>query len=437
MKLILTRVFAIVCEIFLRWIGVDNPLKFLILVPDGMADFPVESLGGRTPLAAANTPIMDQLAQQGVMGEFTPIPEGLPPGSDIGNLSLFGYDPRASFSGRAPLEAANQGITLGSDEICFRCNLITLADNVMKSFTAGHIDSETGAQIIASLNEYFAADDNITFYPGVQYRHLCVVRVDDSERDAMVQLATEPPHNVTDQDVATYVPRGAGAARILAYMDEAHGVLNAHPANERRVATGQLPATNIWLWGQGTAPAIQSYHDRFGITGAVTSAVDLVKGIGRCAGFTILDVPGATGYIDTDYEGKVNASLDALDTCDLAYVHLEVPDETAHEGRADLKIQAIEDFDARVAGPCAEYMARRDDVRLLVAPDHITAINTKTHAGGPVPFLIAGAGIPRIEQPWPFTEDGARETGLLFDPGFTLIEQFIRNPVMEITAVSS
>ncbi len=424
LTLILTRVLAIVCAIFPTLFGVDADVKFLILIPDGMADFPVDSLGGRTPLAVANTPVMDSLAKQGVMGEFTPIPDGLPPGSDIGNLSLYGYDPRASFTGRAPLEAANQGIQLAPNEICFRCNLVTIENGTMRSFTAGHIDSEAGASIIDSLNKHFEHDENITFYPGVQYRHLCVIRADGEEHTAMVTVATEPPHNITDQSVAPYIPK---AERVRAYMDEAATVVADLDENKKRVDAGKLPVTNIWLWGQGTAPTMQSYADRFGINGAVISAVDLVNGIGRCAGFEVIDVPGATGYIDTNYEGKVQAGLDALNRCDLAYIHLEAPDETAHEGRADLKVQAIEDFDARIAGPCAEFMAKRDDVRILIAPDHITAINTKTHAGGPVPFLVVGAGIPSLAQDFSFTEEGVRQSGILFDPGFTLVESFIRD----------
>ena len=399
-------------------------MKYMILVPDGMADFPVDSLGGQTPVAAAKTPVMDALARQGIMGQFTPIPDGLPPGSDIGNLSLFGYDPRSSFTGRAPLEAANQGIQLQSDEICFRCNLVTLEDGRMKSFTAGHIDSDTGASVVEALNAHFANDDGIQFYPGVQYRHLCVVRSTDDEREAMVSMATEPPHNLTDRSVFDNLP---SLERIRNYMDDAARVVAENEANKKRAANGALAATDIWLWGQGTAPAMQSYTDRYGIEGAVISAVDLVNGIGRCAGFEVITVPGATGYIDTNYEGKIQAGLDALNRCDLVYVHLEAPDETAHEGRADLKVQAIEDFDTRIAGPAAEFMNSRDDVRVLIAPDHVTAISTKTHAGGPVPFLVVGAGVPSLDQDLPFTEDGARESGILFDPGFTLVEHFIRD----------
>lgn len=400
-------------------------MKFLILVPDGMADFPVEAIGNKTPVAVARTPVMDELARRGVMGEFTPIPDRLPPGSDIGNLSMFGYDPRTSFTGRAPIEAANQGITLADDEVCFRCNIVSIESGVMKSFTAGHIDSDSGAAIIEALNDRFADDPDIRFHPGVQYRHLCVIRADASEHAELVAMATEPPHNITDDPVETYLPHGPVADRMNAYMTAARETIASHPASDARAAAGHIRPTDIWLWGQGTAPRIPPYADTFGLTGAVVSAVDLVKGIGRCAGFEVIDVPGATGYIDTNYEGKVTAALSALEDCDVAYIHIEAPDETAHEGRADLKIQAIEDFDAKVAAPCARYMDERDDVRILIAPDHVTSIDSKTHAGGPVLFLVVGAGIESAGV-GPFDEETARSTGLCVDPGFELVQAFLR-----------
>ncbi|MFA6242166.1 MAG: cofactor-independent phosphoglycerate mutase, partial [Candidatus Hydrogenedentales bacterium] len=345
-------------------------MKFLVLLGDGMADFPIPELGGRTPLEAAKTPAMDEVARTGICGLFKPIPDDLPPGSDIGNLSVFGYDPHAAFTGRAPFEAAQQGIRLGPEDIAFRCNLVTLKDGVMSSFTSGHISSPEGAEIIASLNAAMS-DFPIAFNPGVSYRHIAVIKEGKVSGDALATVECTPPHNISDQAYAPYLPNGPAGEFIRALMARSTEVLKGHPVNEARIAAGKPPATSIWLWGQGRAPRMPSFRERFGIDGAVVSAVDLVKGIGVCAGLEVLKVPGATAYLDTDYEGKVAAALGALERVDFAYLHVEAPDETAHEGRLDLKLQAIEDFDRRVVAPCLEYARDRGDVRILVAPDHI------------------------------------------------------------------
>lgn len=404
-------------------------MKYIILVPDGMADFPLDELAGQTPLSHANTPAMDALAQAGIVGEFTPIPDGFPPGSDIGNLSMFGYDPGAAFTGRAPIEAANKGIEIGPDEVCFRCNLVTLRDGVMVNFTAGHISSEEASELIAALNEAFE-NDPITYYAGVQYRNLCVVKDAVAPLDQLRALETTPPHNISDEPVAGYLPAGAGADVIRGFMTKSQAVLANHPINKRRLENNEPPATSVWLWGQGVAPTIESYRNLFDRTGAVISAVDLVKGIGVCAGLDVIDVKGATGYLDTNYEGKVQAAIDALATRDFVYVHIEAPDETAHEGRTDLKLQAIEDFDERVAAPTWDYACQQGDVRVLVAPDHITALSTKTHAGGPVPFVVAGAGVTGNGLP-AYSEFTGKESGLLVDPGYLLIRSFLSGAPLE------
>lgn len=408
-------------------------MKYLILCGDGMADFPLEALGGQTPLAYAATPAMDRMAAEGFCGDFTPIPDGMPAGSDIGNLSLFGYDPRQSFTGRAPIEAANQGIPLADNQVCFRCNFVTLRDGVMASFTAGHITTDESRRLIDHLNASFSMA-GIRFFPGVQYRNLAVVDAESPEElDALKAMATTPPHNIPDQLVDAHLPAGKACERIRAYMTHSEGLLEGHETNAARLAAGKPPATSIWLWGQGVAPTMESYAQRFNRTGSVISAVDVVKGIGVCAGLTIAHVPGATGYIDTDYEGKIQAALTALETQDMAYVHVEAPDETAHEGRTDLKVRAIEDFDARIVAPAMAFARERGDVRVLVAPDHVTAISTKAHAGGPVPFVVAGAGVEASGRSG-YHEEAGRTSGVLIDPGFELIRSFLSGAPLSAAA---
>lgn len=403
-------------------------MKYLILLGDGMADWPLPEYDNRTPIEIAKTPAMDAVVTRGLTGQFCPIPEGLPPGSDIGNLSLFGYNPRAAFRGRAPIEAANQGIQLADNQVAYRCNLVNVQDGRMKDFTAGHIATEEAAEIIPVLNETLGREFPVRFHTGVSYRHLAIVDASEAATlDQMVRMECEPPHNITDQEVAPWLPRGDGAAMIHAMMARSREILPDLAVNKRRAADGKPPANSIWLWGQGKAPEMESYASRFGITGAVISAVDLVKGIGVCAGLDVINVPGATGWIDTNYEGKVQAGLKALDDHDFVYIHLEAPDETAHQGRADLKIQAIEDFDARIVAPCLAYLDSHPDLRILVAPDHFTTIQTKTHAGGPVPFALCGAGV-RPDTNTVYSERAAAASGVLIEEGYTLVERLIRAP---------
>ena len=406
-------------------------MKFLVLLGDGMADFPLSELAGRTPLQAARTPAMDGAANDGLCGLFCPIPDGFAPGSDIGNLSCFGYDPAESFTGRAPLEAANQGIVPAQDQLVFRCNLVTLEDGRMRDFTADHITSEESRELIGALNEALGSPD-VRFIPGVSYRNLCLIRAPQNVLQDLRILRCTPPHDITDKQYVSYLPDGNNRALIRDLMARSRDVLANHPLHRRRSEQGQLPATSIWLWGQGGAPRLTPYHERFGITGAVVSAVDLVNGIGHCAGFEVLRVPGVTGYLDTNYEGKVAAALDALDRHDFAYIHVEAPDETAHQGRADLKIQAIEDFDAKVVAPCLDFARDRGNVRVVVAPDHVTSIASKTHAAGPVPFILYGPGVPSNGLR-AYNELEAARAGVLFPRGHELIPTMIRE--RELTAV--
>jgi 2,3-bisphosphoglycerate-independent phosphoglycerate mutase len=407
-------------------------VKYLFLIGDGMADFPLDELNGRTPLEVAFTPSMDEVATNGQLGLFCPIPDGLPPGSDIGNLSLFGFNPRETFSGRAPLEAANQGITLRPDQVAFRCNLVCIRDGVMVDFTSGHISTEEASALIAALKTHFAHAP-VFFSPGVSYRHITIVTAQDVSVDDLVALSCTPPHDITGQAVDEYLPKGAAQEFVRGLMDASRPVLADHPTNLARIQAGKLPATTIWLWGQGRAPAIPSYRSKYGLTGAVISAVDLVKGIGACAGLEAVNVPGATGYLDTNYKGKVSAALECLRRHDFVYLHVEAPDETSHEGKLPLKIKAIEDFDANVVAPCLEYARNHPNVRLLVAPDHVTSLKIKTHAPGPVPFAIQGPGIAAGAGK-SYSEAAAKETGVYLSEGYTLVSHVLQ--AREITAES-
>ncbi|MBI5095715.1 MAG: cofactor-independent phosphoglycerate mutase [Candidatus Hydrogenedentes bacterium] len=402
-------------------------MRYLVLLGDGMADFPLAELDGRTPLEAAFTPAMDEMAKRGMSGLFCPIPANLPPGSDIGNLSMFGYNPNETFTGRAPLEAANQGISLADDQVAFRCNLVSLGDGLMRDLSSGHITTEEAAVLIAALNEALSKYP-VKFHPGVSYRHLAIVTAGAISAEDLARIDCTPPHNIPDKPYADYLPQGAGSDLINALIRQSQPVLEKHPVNAARIANGKAPATSAWLWGQGRAPSLATYRDRFGISGAVISAVDLVNGIGVCAGFEVIRVPGATGYLDTNYEGKVSAALDALNRHDFVFVHVEAPDETSHQGRTDLKIQAINDFDRRIVAPCLEYAHRAGDVRVLVAPDHITAISTRTHAGGPVPFALCGPGItPNGCRA--YNEREAAAKGVLFPDGYRLVPFMLGQPV--------
>ncbi len=359
-------------------------MKLIVLLGDGMADLPLEVLGGRTPLQAADKPNMDRLARQGRSGLARTVPEGFAPGSDVANLSVMGYDPVQCYTGRAPLEAAAMNVHLGPDDIAFRCNFVTIEDGLMKDYSAGHISTEEGRELIEALAPLMPER---RLYPGVSYRNLLVLQ-------AGGKAECTPPHDISGQPVAEHLPRGQDSELILALMEAARSVLERHPVNRRRMAAGKRPANAIWLWGQGPAPAMPSFAEKYGLSGAMISAVDLLKGIGRYAGLEVIDVPGATGNIDTNYQGKVDASLQALQSRDFVYLHIEAPDEAGHEGEIDLKVRAIELFDEKVVGPVLQGLEKSgEDWRVLLMPDHATPIAIKTHSSDPVPFTIAGSDI--------------------------------------------
>jgi 2,3-bisphosphoglycerate-independent phosphoglycerate mutase len=410
-------------------------LKYLILLGDGMADWPLPNYGHRTPLEIAHTPAMDAVVSRGITGQFCPIPEGLPAGSDVGNLSLFGYDPRNAFRGRAPIEAAYQGIPVAENQVAFRCNLVCLENGAMKDFTSEHISTEEAALLIQALNETLPDNFPVSFHPGVSYRHLALVDASpDACLDSLVNLNCEPPHNISGQPFAPSLPQGEGSVMVQALTQWSQEFLPTHPVNQARVEKGLLPATSIWLWGQGRAPEMQTFAEKFGRTGAVVSAVDLVKGIGTLAGLEILEVPGATGWLDTNYDGKIQAGLAALETLDFAYVHVEAPDEAGHQGRADLKIQAIEDFDRHIVAPALDYQDTHPECRILVCPDHYTTIKTKTHAGGPLPFALCGPGVP-VDTHHSYSETESKKTKICLSCAHPLIEKMLGDKPLDIVSL--
>jgi 2,3-bisphosphoglycerate-independent phosphoglycerate mutase len=397
-------------------------LKYIILQGDGMADYPIDSLGGKTPLEAARTPNMDWLASRGVFGMAHVIPKGFPPGSDVGNMSIMGYDPAVYHTGRSPLEAASMGVALGPKDIAFRCNLVTLggsgADPFMEDFTSGHITTKEAAEIIRDVGRRLGGD-GIEFFPGVSYRHLMVWR------DGKEKMATTPPHDITDQNVTNYLPKGEGADRLLKLMEASRPILANHPVNKKRRAEGRRQATTIWLWGQGRAPALPSLTERFGIKGGVISAVDIINGLGVYAGLERIYVPGITGFLDTNYRGKGEYGVNSLAKNDFVFIHVEAIDEAGHMGDVEKKIQALEDFDEKVVGTVLKGMAHRKDWRVLLMPDHPTAIALKTHVAEPVPFVLYSPEEPRNNGAVGYNEKDAAKSGVVARKAYRLIESLI------------
>jgi 2,3-bisphosphoglycerate-independent phosphoglycerate mutase len=398
-------------------------MKYLILVGDGMGDLPIVTIGNRTPLEAAATPTMDALCRKGEIYQNQTIPAGFPPGSDVANLSLLGYSPAKYYTGRAPLEAAAMGINLQADETAFRCNMVTLdfsADNHVRmlDFSAGHISNQESHTLIAAL-EASCATDVFHFKPGVSYRHILIVK------GPYPEMGTAPPHDHTDQDVTHLWNRYLTDPGWVSLLVKSRRILDAHPVNACRKLEGKNPANCIWLWGEGRPPSMPTLQERFGISGSMISAVDLLKGIGVNAGLTVIDVPGATGYLDTNYQGKVEAALNALATQDFVFVHVEAPDETGHQGLLDKKIQAIEEFDSRIVAPILKGLQTRgDDFRLAVTMDHLTPISLRTHTADPVPVLIYDSREITPGSGQPFSEKicSAAGSGILC---FTDSAQFI------------
>ena len=402
-------------------------MKYAIVIPDGCADEPQESLGGRTPLQAAKTPNMDAIATAGVVGRANHVPPHLPAGSDVANLSLLGYDPNEYFTGRAPLEAAAQGIELGPHDWAIRCNLVTVLEQTMRDFTAGHISTEEARDLLATLQTAIG-NPQLEFVPGVSYRNLLLYRGTAGQSPFSRETRCTPPHDLTDQKVTDDFPRGAGSDLLNELMERSLAVFAEHPVNQARAARGQLPATNVWLWGLGKAPSLASFESRYGLRGKMITAVDLLRGLAVLMGWQCIEVPGATGYTDTDYAAKGRYAIDALGSTDVICVHVEATDEASHEGDAAAKVRALEEIDEKIVGPLHAALKSQGDYRILVTPDHPTPVRTKTHSHGFVPFAIAGHGIS-AEGSKTYDEQSAGESDLAFPAGHELMSYFLRTSV--------
>lgn len=389
-------------------------MKVALLVPDGAADEAREELGGKTPLEAARTPNMDRIASLGSTGTIATVPPGLPPGSDVANFSLMGYDPTAHYSGRGPIEAANMGIEVPPGWSAFRCNLVHADGERMLDYSAGHIGQREAGRIIGAL-ESGLGDSETRFFQGKSYRNTLLVK------GVFSGLQCTPPHDITGEPLAGHLPRGEGAERVLDIMDRARGVLESLEAGRAHAGQGATRRIMIWPWGQGGSIALEPFEARFGLRGSVISAVDLVSGLGRLAGLVPVEVSGATGYLDTNYRGKGEAAVRALTEGDFVFVHVEAPDEASHMGSATEKVAAIERFDELVVGPVLGAAAGAGRFRVMVCPDHPTLLRTRTHDASPVPYAAFGAGIPRAESS-AFSEAQAIRGGPHFDPGWRMME---------------
>jgi len=399
-------------------------MKYVILQGDGMPDHLLPELGGKTPLEVANTPNLDKIAKCAMkFGMVKTIPDPLPPGSDVGNLTVLGYDPMVYYTGRSPLEAASMGVELGPTDVTLRCNLVTLSEDnghtIMEDYSAGHITTEEAEQIINDIKRELE-EDNLKLHPGVSYRHLLVWTGGNKE------IVTTPPHDISGKEIAAYFPSGEGSQKLKALIDKSRDILKDHPVNKKRIEEGKNPANSIWLWGQGVAPTMPTFKELYGLSGSVISAVDLVKGIGKYAGLDVIDVPGATGYLDTNYEGKVDYALESLNEVDLTMIHIESTDETGHVGDAKLKIQAIEDFDGRVVGRVLDGIKKFGDYKILVMSDHPTPIDLRTHVNEPVPYAIYSSEDESVKnESYVYTEKSAVLSEEYVNSGWKLVSMLI------------
>lgn len=402
-------------------------MKNIVLLCDGMADRPLEEFGGKTPMEMANKPNMDALAATAEIGLVKTVPDGYKPGSDVANLSVMGYAPKDCYTGRSPLEAASIGIDLKDTDVTLRCNLVTLSEEepyeekTMIDYSAGDISSAEAAEIIASVEEHFGSE-KFRFYAGVSYRHCLVVNNGTTELGNLT-----PPHDISDRVIGGYLSQNENAKELIEMMKESYDFLKNHPVNLERVAKGKRPANSIWLWGEGRRPKLENFKEKFGVSGGVVSAVDLVKGIGRCAGMTVAEVEGATGYIDTNFEGKAKAAVELMKQgCDMVYIHVEAPDECGHRGEKENKVRAIELIDSRVLPIVLDALKDEEDFGIMILPDHPTPLCIKTHSSEPVPYMIyrksrKAAGCEK------FCEKAAEESGIYLDPGSDIMSRFLEN----------
>lgn len=398
--------------------------KYIVLVADGMADYPIPELELRTPLEAARTPNMDFIAKNGLLGQAKTIPDKMSPASDVANLSILGYDPKKYYSGRGPLEAANLGIELEDDDVVFRCNLITAGDDILLDYSSGHIKSKEADQLIKFIDQKLGSN-KLRFFSGVSYRHLLLVK-----RGAELKLESlicQAPHDITGRSISKNLPRGDNADLIIKLMLDSRQILNNHEINQVRLDLKENPGNMIWLWGQGKKTNMPKFLDKFGLSGSVISAVDLIKGLGRILGLEVINVIGATGYYDTDYEAKAKAAIKSLGKHDFTFVHVESPDEAGHNGDLREKLTAIERFDQLVVGTILEYCKDKKDFRIMVLPDHATPLSLKTHTSEAIPFAMCGNGI--IAKGFNnYSEKEAQKSELYFENGYELMDYFLNTP---------
>jgi 2,3-bisphosphoglycerate-independent phosphoglycerate mutase len=399
--------------------------KYIVLIPDGMADDPLAELGGLTPLEAADTPHMNALAGRGLVGMVRNVPAGMSPGSDVAVMSVLGYDPARYHTGRAPLEAPAIGVDLEPGLIAYRMNLITITNGQMVDFAAGHISNDEATVLVETL-EQFIGSEEFRFYSGTSYRHLLVT----TDRD-LLEMTCRPPHDIIGQSIINYLPRGPKAERLLDLMDRAGEILESHEINVQRKETGKNPANRIWFWGQGVRPQMPLFKDVFGISGAIISAVPLLQGLAAYLGLECVHVDGMTGYLDTNYIGKGKAAVEALKKHDFVCIHVEAPDEAGHCGDYQAKIEAIERIDQDVLGTVVDDLNHYDQWRILVLPDHPTPVTLRTHTSKPVPFLLCGTGIDSVGVK-EMGESHARSTGILIDKGHRLTEILLEKRSIDI-----
>ncbi len=394
-------------------------MKFCVIIPDGMADYKLETLNNRTPVEAAKTPNLDNIASNGTLGLVNTIPEGFSPGSDIACLSVLGYDPKVYFTGRAPLESASLGIKLAKNDTAVRCNLITVNDDFLVDFSAGHISDNEAKSIISFLNDSLG-QNNINFYAGKSYRNIMV-----HKGDTVIEADCIPPHDIIGKSIKQYLPKGKNSDVLIDLMKDSYRLLANHNVNKARIDLGKNPANMIWLWGQGQSPSMAPFSKLYGLSGAVITGVDLLKGLATYINWNIIDVPGATAYLDTDYDAKAQYAIEAIETHDLVLIHIEAPDEAGHEGNVHEKIRAIENIDQKIIGPVYDALNEKyNKFRILILPDHYTPVSKKTHTSEPVPFTIYDTD-SKERSTFSFSESNAAQTGLRVKEGHKLMSHFI------------
>jgi 2,3-bisphosphoglycerate-independent phosphoglycerate mutase len=394
-------------------------MKFCIIIPDGMADYKLEKLGGRTPLEAARTPFLDSISYNGLLGLVKTVPKKFTPGSDIACLSVLGYDPKVYYTGRAPLEAASLGMDLRKEEYAVRCNLVSVHNDILEDFSAGHITDTEAKSIISTLNEKLG-NDTIKFYAGKGYRNIMIYN-GDSEIDAVCI----PPHDIIGKPIERNLPKGKGREILIDLMKSSQQILENHDVNKVRRDLDENPANMIWLWGQGHRPDMPPFKEMYGLSGAVITGVDLLRGIATYLGWNIINVPGATGYTDTNYSAKAQYAIEAIETHDMVLIHIEAPDEASHEGNIYEKIRAIENIDSKIIGPVYNALKKYSEFRILVLPDHYTSIQERTHTSDPVPFATNGTDSVKKSK-LSFTESNASRTRIKIKKGYKLMRHFIK-----------